>query len=76
MTFLVDPEGRIQRVWPKVKVDGHVQDVLATIRGEEDPKPKAQPVKKLAKKVISRVGAVAKKVKAKARKKPSASRRR
>ena len=30
-TFLIDPEGRIAAVWPKVKVKGHVEDVLATL---------------------------------------------
>ncbi|MEX5576231.1 peroxiredoxin [Pseudophaeobacter sp. A-200-2] len=27
-TFLIDAEGRIARVWRKVKVDGHVEEVL------------------------------------------------
>lgn len=31
-TFLIDPGGRIAHVWPKVKVDGHADDVIATIR--------------------------------------------
>jgi peroxiredoxin Q/BCP len=31
-TFLIDPEGRIARVWPKVKVEGHGDDVVLTIR--------------------------------------------
>jgi peroxiredoxin Q/BCP len=31
-TFLVDPDGCIAHVWPKVKVDGHADDVVATIR--------------------------------------------
>ena len=31
-TFLVDPEGRIAAVWPKVKVEGHADDVVARIR--------------------------------------------
>jgi len=30
-TFLIDPDGRIAFVWPKVKVDGHADDVVATI---------------------------------------------
>ena len=30
-TFLVDPEGRIAHVWPKVKALGHAADVLATL---------------------------------------------
>jgi thioredoxin-dependent peroxiredoxin len=29
VTFLIDKEGRIARVWPKVKVEGHAADVLA-----------------------------------------------
>lgn len=28
-TFLIDADGRIARVWPKVKVDGHAAEVLA-----------------------------------------------
>ncbi len=28
-TFLIDAEGRIARTWRKVKVDGHVDEVLA-----------------------------------------------
>lgn len=31
-TFLVDPQGRIAYVWPKVKVEGHADDVVETIR--------------------------------------------
>jgi len=27
-TFLVDPKGKIARIWRKVKVEGHVQEVL------------------------------------------------
>jgi peroxiredoxin Q/BCP len=27
-TFLIDKDGRIAKAWPKVKVDGHVDDVL------------------------------------------------
>lgn len=30
-TFLIDPEGRIAFVWPKVKLEGHAEDVVATI---------------------------------------------
>lgn len=32
-TFLVDPDGRIAHVWPKVDVEGHADDVVATIKG-------------------------------------------
>lgn len=30
-TFLIDKQGKIAAVWPKVKVDGHVEEVLAEI---------------------------------------------
>jgi peroxiredoxin Q/BCP len=30
-TFLIGPDGKIQKAWPKVKVDGHVDAVLAEI---------------------------------------------
>jgi thioredoxin-dependent peroxiredoxin len=30
-TFLIDPEGRIARVWPKVKAEGHADEVLAAL---------------------------------------------
>jgi peroxiredoxin Q/BCP len=30
-TFLIDPDGRIARTWPKVKPDGHAGDVLAAL---------------------------------------------
>ncbi|MFU8778956.1 MAG: peroxiredoxin [Roseovarius sp.] len=31
-TFLIDGEGRIARVWRKVKVPGHAEEVLETVR--------------------------------------------
>jgi peroxiredoxin Q/BCP len=31
-TFLIDGQGRIARVWPKVRVDGHAQEVLQAAR--------------------------------------------
>ncbi len=31
-TFLIDPEGKIARVWPKVKVTGHGDEVLAAVK--------------------------------------------
>jgi peroxiredoxin Q/BCP len=31
-TFLIDPEGRIARIWPKVKVEGHAEEVLAAAK--------------------------------------------
>ena len=32
-TFLIDPKGIIRRVWHKVKVPGHVAEVLAEVKG-------------------------------------------
>jgi peroxiredoxin Q/BCP len=32
-TFLIGPDGHIAHVWPKVHVEGHADDVVATIRG-------------------------------------------
>ena len=31
-TFLIDPDGRVAAVWPRVKVEGHADDVVATLR--------------------------------------------
>jgi len=31
-TFLVDKNGIVAKVWPKVKVDGHAADVLAAVK--------------------------------------------
>ena len=31
-TFLIDRDGRIARIWPKVKVDGHADEVLAAAK--------------------------------------------
>jgi peroxiredoxin Q/BCP len=30
-TFLVDPQGKIAKIWPKVKVTGHAEEVLASL---------------------------------------------
>jgi peroxiredoxin Q/BCP len=32
-TFLIDAKGRIAGIWPKVKVAGHAEAVLAAVRG-------------------------------------------
>jgi len=32
-TFLIDPDGNIVRIWRKVKVRGHAEEVLAAIKG-------------------------------------------
>jgi len=34
-TFLIDPEGKIVRIWPKVKVAGHVEDVLQALKEQQ-----------------------------------------
>ena len=31
-TFLIDKDGIVRKVWPKVKADGHAQEVLDTIK--------------------------------------------
>ena len=31
-TFLIDAKGKIVKIWPKVKVPGHVDDVLAELK--------------------------------------------
>jgi peroxiredoxin Q/BCP len=33
-TFVIDGEGIIRKTWPKVKVEGHVQEVLDFIKSE------------------------------------------
>lgn len=32
-TFLIGPDAKVVRVWPKVKVAGHVAEVLSTLQG-------------------------------------------
>ncbi len=31
-TFLIGPDGKVKKVWPKVKVAGHVDEVLAAVK--------------------------------------------
>jgi peroxiredoxin Q/BCP len=31
-TYIIDGEGNVQHAFPKVKVDGHIQQVLAALR--------------------------------------------
>ena len=33
-TFVIDRTGRVAQIYPKVKVDGHVQDVLEFLRDD------------------------------------------
>ena len=30
-TFLIGPDGTIRKVWPKVKVDGHTEEIIAAL---------------------------------------------
>jgi peroxiredoxin Q/BCP len=32
-TFIIGPDGKIQRVFPKVKAEGHAEEVLAALKG-------------------------------------------
>jgi peroxiredoxin Q/BCP len=36
-TFLIDPDGRVARVWPKVKPEGHAAEVLAALDELQTP---------------------------------------
>ena len=50
-TFLIDPEGKVARAWPKVKVQGHVQEILQLLEGGAPAEPPAvakAPAKKAA----------------------------
>ncbi len=31
-TFLIDPQGRVRKVWPKVRVKGHAEEVLNVLK--------------------------------------------
>jgi peroxiredoxin Q/BCP len=36
-TFLIDEDGRIERIWSPVKVDGHAEEVLLAVKGGKGP---------------------------------------
>jgi peroxiredoxin Q/BCP len=36
-TVLIDGEGKVKHVWPKVKVNGHVSEVLSVLTGGAEP---------------------------------------
>lgn len=76
-TFLIGPDGRVKQVWPKVKVNGHVAEVLAALGAKSTAAPakkatgsktvkKATPAKKATpvKKAAAAVKKVAKRAKA------------
>jgi peroxiredoxin Q/BCP len=71
-TFLIDAQGNVKHVWPKVKVDGHVAQVLSALTGSTDAGTSAEaPVKKVAKKAAAAVKTVARKVAKVAKKAPA-----
>lgn len=45
-TFLVDEAGRVARAWPRVRVEGHAEEVLAALRGEAPPPARRRPAAK------------------------------
>jgi peroxiredoxin Q/BCP len=57
-TFVIDTEGKVAHVWPKVKVDGHVQEILQTLKGSA-PGAVAAVKKAVTKKVAAAKKAVA-----------------
>jgi thioredoxin-dependent peroxiredoxin len=69
-TFLIDENGRIASVWSPVKVNGHVDQVLAALSGS-DSTPSPKPRAPLPRKVTRKSATVAKK--APARKAPKAA---
>ena len=36
-TFWIGPDGKVRRVWPKVKVEGHAAEVLAAVQSAQEP---------------------------------------
>ena len=36
-TFWIGPDGKIRKIWPKVKVEGHAAEVLAAIKAASEP---------------------------------------
>ena len=41
-TFLIDARGRIARIWPAVRVDGHAEEVLAAARALQMSAPASE----------------------------------
>jgi thioredoxin-dependent peroxiredoxin len=77
-TFLIDPRGKVKHVWPKVKVNGHVSEVLSVLTGGASGSSQATgagqtpaPAKKAAAKKAPAKKAAAKKAPAR---KPAAKR--
>ena len=34
VTFLIGPDGRIKKIWPRVKPDEHAEEVLAALKSD------------------------------------------
>jgi len=45
-TFLIGPGGDVVRVWPKVKVAGHVSELLQALQGGASEAPPSKPARK------------------------------
>jgi peroxiredoxin Q/BCP len=39
VTYLIDREGRIQHVWPKVDTDHHAEEILSVVQASPAPRP-------------------------------------
>ena len=44
-TFVIDEQGRIAKIFPKVNVDGHTQEVLQALRPSTRPPRKKEPAR-------------------------------
>lgn len=69
-SFLVDPKGKIAKVYPKVKPEGHAEEVLADVAALQGAKSAARPAVKAAAKSAkssAKKPALAKKAPTKAR---------
>jgi peroxiredoxin Q/BCP len=60
-TFLIDPQGVVKHVWPKVKVNGHVNEVLSVLTGSAPAPAKKAAAKKAPAKKAPAKKATAKK---------------
>jgi peroxiredoxin Q/BCP len=49
-TFVIDEKGKIEHIWSPVKVNGHVDQVLAALQGKVVPAGKTTAAKKITKK--------------------------
>jgi peroxiredoxin Q/BCP len=60
-TFLIDEKGKIEAVWSPVRVNGHVEKVLAALQGESATPAKTSPTRKVTKKKTGAKKSTAKK---------------